>query len=75
MHSRGFIRMKAEVNVGEPFLSGFWWTNVKGNDKWATIKFERLSDFCYGCGKLGHTSLTYNEEIAISENDQTTPMY
>lgn len=56
MHNRCFIRIKPELNVEGPLLAGFWWINSREEDKWAVIKYERLSDFCYGCGKLGHTS-------------------
>ncbi|KAL7193849.1 hypothetical protein ACSBR2_025478 [Camellia fascicularis] len=28
----------------------------EGNDIWISYKFEKLSDFCYACGRLGHDS-------------------
>lgn len=44
-------------------------------DKWATVKYERLSDFCYGCGRLGHTSQVCVEEIAKLERDPEFPKF
>lgn len=56
MQQRGYIRMKTAVSICDPLLAGFWWTNAEGTEKWASMKYERLSDFFYGCGFLGHTS-------------------
>lgn len=53
---RPYLRMKVEISVNQPLQTGFEWTNDKGQSRWETIKYERLSDFCYGCGRLGHTS-------------------
>lgn len=46
-----------------------------GREKWATIKYERLSDFYYGCGRLGHTSQHCGEEVVISELNPGFPCY
>lgn len=32
------------VRVYLPLKVGFWWTNSKGEDRWADVKYERLSD-------------------------------
>lgn len=50
-----YLRIKVEVDVSKSLLAGFGWTNLEGKENWAPIKYERLSDFCYGCGKMGHT--------------------
>lgn len=68
------MRIKTKVNACSPLLPGFWWTNAKGEEKCDSIKFERLSDFCYGCGKLGHTSQFYHSEIVMSEINTNSPM-
>ncbi|XVE62243.1 hypothetical protein DITRI_Ditri06bG0102600 [Diplodiscus trichospermus] len=37
-----------------PSVTGFW---VPGEGKervWAEIKYEKISDFCFGCERLGH---------------------
>lgn len=41
---------KSAVRVQEPLIVGFLWTNAKGNERWATINYERLSDFVTGAG-------------------------
>lgn len=73
MQNRGFTRM--QVDVLTPLRPGFWWTNSRGEDKWASIRYERLSDLCYDCGILGHTSPTCQAEIVVSEVNCKLPMY
>lgn len=72
---RSFLRIKVEVEVQKPLMAGFWWKNSQGAEKWATIKYERLSDFCYGCGTLGHTTQTCKEEVARAEQNTIAPAY
>lgn len=75
MQRRGYIRMKSMIQVFDPLLAGFWWTNAKGIERWASIKYERLSDYCFGCGCLGHTSQLCDREIVRSELNNSLPMY
>lgn len=75
MKHRSLLRLNIEINVGVPLIEGFWWSNTKGHEKWATIKYECLSDFCYGYGRLGHTSQHCEEEIIMSELKPGVPRY
>lgn len=75
MKVRGYIRIKSELDVTTPVCPGFWWANDRGEENWAKIKYERLSDFCYGCGRLGHTAQGCNLEIVSSEENGRLPMY
>lgn len=70
-----YIRMKVEVNNDNPLMPGFWWRNSKGKEQWANIKYERLSDYCYGCGKLEHTTQECREDVIRSEDKLGLPMY
>lgn len=75
MQKCGYIMMKTEVGVDEPLTARFWWKNVKGIKRWATIKYERFSDFCYGCGSLRHTLQACNSKIVLSEVSNRLPIY
>lgn len=70
-----FLRLLIEKDVTTPLTHGFCWTSKPGEEKWTTIKYERLSDVCYGCGMLGHTSLNLCETVAMSEIRPKFPMF
>lgn len=69
------MRIKLELDISSPLTDGFWWTSKSGEEKWATIKYERMSDVCYSCGRLGHTSISCSEGIVMSENKPEFPKY
>lgn len=75
MQRRGYLRLKVDINTGKPLLPSFWWTAANGQEKWANIRYERLSDFCYGCGVLGHSAQVCNSDIVTSETNPGKPMY
>lgn len=75
MQERGYIRSKMEIDVNEPVCPGFWWTNERGREKWAQVKYERMSDVCFGCGRLGHNAQSCNLDIVTSEENYRLPMY
>ncbi|KAH7861053.1 hypothetical protein Vadar_021030 [Vaccinium darrowii] len=54
--SRGFLQVRVEINTSQPLPKGFWLRGKAGltNDRWISFKFEKLPDFCYACGRLGH---------------------
>ncbi|KAH7855032.1 hypothetical protein Vadar_020421 [Vaccinium darrowii] len=54
--SRGFLRVRVEINTSQPLSKGLWIREKTGvsNDRWISFKFEKLPDFCYACGRLGH---------------------
>lgn len=72
---RSFLRLKVVVDAKKPLLAGFWWSNSHGNEIRANIKYERLSDFCYGCGKLGHTTQACKEDVRMSESKMGHTMF
>ncbi|OMO88293.1 hypothetical protein CCACVL1_08480 [Corchorus capsularis] len=51
---RCYMRMRIELDVKNPLIPGFW-VPRQGRDKlWVKLKYEKLSDFCFVCGRLGH---------------------
>lgn len=48
---KNYLRVWVSVNILKPLKMG---TFIKREDG-SKFEFERLSDFCYQCGKLGHT--------------------
>uniref|UniRef100_A0A803PVI8 CCHC-type domain-containing protein n=1 Tax=Cannabis sativa TaxID=3483 RepID=A0A803PVI8_CANSA len=50
-----FLRMRVEIDVSKPLLRGqfvtFPWM---ADELWLDYRYERLPDFCYECGIIGH---------------------
>lgn len=53
---RSFLRVRVELNLSQPLPKGFWLRRKEpsGFDLWIAYKYERLTDFCYACGRVGH---------------------
>lgn len=69
------MRLKVVVNSEKPILDDFLWKNSQGNETLTNIKYDRLSDFCNGCGKLGHMAQSCKEEVKMSKTKMGHPMY
>ncbi|KAF7146847.1 hypothetical protein RHSIM_Rhsim03G0009600 [Rhododendron simsii] len=56
--ARSFLRVKVEINIDQPLPKGFWIRRKKpeSKDLWISYKYEKLQDFCYACGRIGHES-------------------
>lgn len=49
------LRIKIQLDVRKPLKRGIIFkAGSKGKDKWIPVTYEKLPDFCYGCGCLGH---------------------
>ncbi|OMO96966.1 hypothetical protein CCACVL1_04733 [Corchorus capsularis] len=62
---RGFLRLRVAMDVERSLLGGFWLPRKNGHKIWAEIRYEKLGDFCYKCGKLGHIEKTCDKEEVI----------
>ncbi|OMO61133.1 hypothetical protein COLO4_33544 [Corchorus olitorius] len=52
---RSFLRIKIVVNVSKPLIGKFKTSRGSGDFITAEVKYEKLGDFCYQCGMLGHS--------------------
>lgn len=51
----GSLRMKIQIDVGKPLKRGIFLESNMGENRWIPISYEKLLDFYYGCGYVGHT--------------------
>ena len=49
-----FIRIRVGLEVNRPLPTGFLLDYEELPMMWIPFKFEKLGNFCYGCGLLGH---------------------
>ncbi|KAK4283490.1 hypothetical protein QN277_000434 [Acacia crassicarpa] len=66
---RGFIRVRSLIQLTDPLSHGFW---VPRNQKplaWVTVKYERLPDFCYIYGCIGHKESGYRASEGSDRGD------
>ncbi|OMO91045.1 Endonuclease/exonuclease/phosphatase [Corchorus capsularis] len=54
VHWNGVLRMKVKINVEDPLKTGFYLQRKDKPSSWVSFKYERIPDFCYHCGRLGH---------------------
>uniref|UniRef100_A0A803NE34 CCHC-type domain-containing protein n=1 Tax=Chenopodium quinoa TaxID=63459 RepID=A0A803NE34_CHEQI len=50
-----FMRVKILHDINKPLRRGIKIDAGNSSEKWIGSKYERLRDFCYYCGRLGHT--------------------
>ena len=51
---RRCVRVRVEIDINYPLISGFPLDHEGLPNIWIPFKFENLGNFCYGCGRLGH---------------------
>ncbi|KAM1823104.1 hypothetical protein ACFX13_025760 [Malus domestica] len=54
--ARGFLRVKVVVDSEKPLIPGCWIPRDNNRDTWIEFRYERLQDFCYRCGRIGHAN-------------------
>jgi hypothetical protein len=53
---KSFLRLRVLIKVLRPLIPGFTHHRPPRAPTWVQYKYERLSEYCYFCGRLGHLS-------------------
>lgn len=56
--------MRIERAAVDPLVPGFWVPRANRDKIWATIRYEKLNDFCYVCGIIDHVDKQCFEGIS-----------
>lgn len=72
---RGFLRAKVVVNIKKPLITGFWVPRKDMPKTWIWIHYEKLQDFCYNCGRLGHCKKDCKLEMQMALWDPKKPRF
>lgn len=69
------MRARVLVEFNKPLVTGFWIPRKGFPHAWAMIYYEKLQDFCYKCGRLGHGQKDCSEEMAMTVTNPERPRY
>lgn len=48
-----YMRIRVELDVRKPIVTGFI-QKVGNGTEWIQFVYEKLAEFCYNCGVIGH---------------------
>uniref|UniRef100_A0A2N9GET6 CCHC-type domain-containing protein n=1 Tax=Fagus sylvatica TaxID=28930 RepID=A0A2N9GET6_FAGSY len=48
-----YVRVRVEIEVDKPLIAGMF-APRPDREVWIQLKYEKIPEFCYSCGKLGH---------------------
>uniref|UniRef100_A0A803KPE0 Zinc knuckle CX2CX4HX4C domain-containing protein n=1 Tax=Chenopodium quinoa TaxID=63459 RepID=A0A803KPE0_CHEQI len=63
------MRIKVLVDINKPFRSGLFLASGQNQSRWIDLKYERLADFCFFCGRLDHTEKECQYKEQAKEGD------
>ncbi|KAK9290065.1 hypothetical protein L1049_008229 [Liquidambar formosana] len=68
-----FLRVQVDLNVHNPLKTGFTLKRQSLPDVWIQFKYERLSDFCYKCGRLCHSEKACSWDVPLDSGSSGLP--
>lgn len=64
------LRVKVKLDINKPLRRGTYLIiGASEKEKWIPITIEKLPDFCYMCGKLGHVLKECDEKNGTEEEE------
>ncbi|KAI9106909.1 hypothetical protein K1719_022437 [Acacia pycnantha] len=72
---RNFLRARVLIDLRKPLAYGFWLPKPDGGKTWISIRYEKLPNFCYNCGKLGHDNRNCKIERLMSVAKTSEPRF
>lgn len=69
--AQGFFRVRVLVNTADPLVNECWHKKELNHKTWVEFGYERLQDFCYRCGRIGHV----NNECTFEANTRGAAGY
>ncbi|XP_060669844.1 uncharacterized protein LOC132800360 [Ziziphus jujuba] len=70
-----YMRIQVDVDISKPLLTGFF-HKLGNRGSWMHFSYERLAEFCYSCGKIGHCKQACTivpNAASIQDGDQYGP--
>lgn len=71
-----YMRLRVEIDISKPLRRGARVrTGNSGEVIWVDARYERLPDFCFDCGRVGHTSRECLETSILVKGDSGPSQY
>ncbi len=71
-HWKRFVRLRIDIDVTVPLLTGLFLPRPNLSDVWVGLKYEKLLQLCYRCGILGHAEKDCNVPKLLLSNQYGT---
>ncbi|KAB1219506.1 hypothetical protein CJ030_MR3G012302 [Morella rubra] len=55
IHASHFFRVLVLLDTRKPLLPDYYQQRKDAEPCWVQLKYEKISDFCYACGRISHT--------------------
>ncbi|KAK2998374.1 hypothetical protein RJ639_022626 [Escallonia herrerae] len=68
-----FLRIQVQININKPLHTGFYRNKDPNQAVWIRVQYERLPDFCFSCGRLGHTNRGCSHPPFESQENMSSP--
>lgn len=65
------MRIKALIEIDKPLRRGVTISTGRGLSKWVGVKYERIGDLCFFCGRLGHMDRECQFHNAVPTENNT----
>lgn len=72
---RSFLRVRVLLNTKNPLPAGFWIPRLHFPKIWVQLRYEKLMDYCYNCGRLRHDQRACRHKRALDAVNFSKPMY
>ncbi|KAI9110533.1 hypothetical protein K1719_018399 [Acacia pycnantha] len=72
---RNFLRVRILLDLRKSLAYGFWLPKPNGSRAWISIRYEKLPNFCYSCGKVGHDNRNCKSEKLMSAVNVSEPRF
>lgn len=66
-----FMRIRTVIDINKPLMRGLKIRVSESSSVWCPIMYEKLPDFCFHCGVMGHLHRECHQHIADSHGSET----